>query len=281
VNRRTIATLVMVCSTIAAPQAGAAPRRVMVLPIDGDADPAVRKQLDGVVTNLAKTESGTVTNGDTTFTEAAVAVGCDPLVPACADTVLTTLGVDEIVYGNADVGGGQTTLVVTRVIKGQPRRDQTVSIAAGASAEDADPSLRPLFDLPAPVIAPPPPLEPATGSASAPAESGLFSTRDRKIGFGFVAGGTLVVVIGFALWASEASLQSQIDGASTDTRNDVTRLLALENRAGSYAWEGNIAVIVGLAAAGVGTYYLLRDHEVTVAPIDHNTGAAVTLGGRW
>jgi hypothetical protein len=272
--------LVMVWSTIAA----AGPRRVMVLPIDGDADPAVRKQLDGVVANLAKTESGTVTTGDTTFAETAAAVGCDPHVPACADTVLTTLGVDEIVYGSADVGGGQTVVVVSRVIKGQPRRDQTVSIAVHASAETADPQLRPLFDLTAPPPPPPPPTVVETPKPQPVAEpTSFFSTRDRKIGFGLVAGGSLVVVIGLALWASESSLQSQIDGASTDSRDDVTKLLALEDRAGSYAWEGNIAVILGLAAAGVGTYYLVRDHEVTatVAPIDHNTGAAVMLGGRW
>jgi hypothetical protein len=275
---RALAALVMVWSTIAA----AGPRRVMVLPIDGDADPAVRKELDGVVTNLAKTESGTVTTGDTTFAETAAAVGCDPHVPACADTVLTTLGVDEIVYGSADVGGGQTVVVVSRVIKGQPRRDQTVSIAVHASAETADPPLRPLFDLTAPPPPPPPPtvVEPPKPQPAAEPTS-FFSTRDRKIGFGLVGGGSLVVVIGLALWASESSLQSQIDGASTDSRDDVTKLLALEDRAGSYAWEGNVAVILGLAAAGVGTYYLLRDHEVTVAPIDHNTGAAVMLGGRW
>jgi len=273
VSRRAI-TLVMVWSTIA----GAGPRRVMVLPIDGDADPAVRKQLDGVVVQLAKTESGTVTTGDTTFAETAAAVGCDPTVPACADTVLTTLGVDEIVYGSADVGGGQTTLVVSRVIKAQPRRDQTVSIAAGAKAETVEPPLHPLFDLPA--VPPPTPVPPPTSVTPQPSDS-LFSTRDRKIGFGLVGGGTLVVVIGLALWASESSLQSQIDGAATDSPNDVTKLLALEDRAGSYAWEGNVAVILGLAAAGVGTYYLLRDHEVTVSPIDHNTGAAVMLGGRW
>jgi hypothetical protein len=281
----------------------AAPRRVTVLPIDGDADPALRKQLGGVVMQLAKTGGGTITAGDTTFADVATAVGCDPHTPACADTVLSTLGVDEIVYGSAFVGGGQTTAVISRVAKGQPRRDQTISITVGAKADSAEPTLRPLFDLPG---TPTPTQEPVgsagsgsdatdTGSGSAapaaviateppsPPGDEFFATRERKIGFGFVAGGALVLVIGLALWASESSQQSQINDAPTNSPDDIKNLLALEDRASSYAWEGNIAVVLGLAAAGVGTYYLVKDHQMraTVTPIDHGAGAAVLLGGRW
>ncbi|HEX7702288.1 MAG TPA: hypothetical protein VF403_16230 [Kofleriaceae bacterium] len=280
----------------------AAPHRVTVLPIDGDADPALRKQLGGVVMQLAKTSGGTITAGDTTFADVATAVGCDPHTPACADTVLSTLGVDEIVYGSAFVGGGQTTVVVSRVEKGQPRRDQTVSITAGAKADSAEPTLRPLFDLPGTPTPTPEPVgsagsvsdatdtgsgsaEPAAVAATAPSPPGdeFFATRERKIGFGFVAGGALVLVIGFALWASESSQQSQINDAPTNSSADIKNLLALEDRASSYAWEGNIAVVLGLAAGGVGTYYLVKDHQMraTVTPIDHGTGAAVLLGGRW
>jgi hypothetical protein len=295
-----LATMLALWSTIAF----AAPHRVTVLPIDGDADPALRKQLGAVVMQLAKSGGGTITTGDTTFVDVATAVGCDPHTPACADTVLSTLGADEIVYGSAFVGGGQTTAVISRVAKGQPRRDQTVSITAGARADSAEPTLRPLFDLPG-AAPPPPPPEPvgsagpgsgatdtSSGSAApiaaptpaaSPPSDELFATRERKLGYGFIAGGALVLLIGLALWASESSQQSQINDAPTNSPNDIKNLLALEDRASSYAWEGNIAVVLGLAAGGVGTYYLVKDHQMraTVTPIDHGTGAAVLLGGRW
>ncbi|MEO8841697.1 MAG: hypothetical protein ABI591_23970 [Kofleriaceae bacterium] len=276
----------------------AAPHHVTVLPIDGNADPALRKQLGAVVTQLSKTSGGTITAGDTTFVDVATAVGCDPQAPTCADTVLSTLGADEIVYGSAFASGGQTTAVVTRVTKGQPRRDQTVSIVTGDAADAAEPTLRPLFDLPA---APTPepvgsgPGSDARGSASAgaalltavpppsPRGDDFFATRERKLGVGFVTAGALVLVIGLALWASESSQQAQINDAPTNSSDDIKNLLALEDRASSYAWEGNLAVVLGLAAGGVGTYYLVKDHQLraTVTPIDHGTGAAVLLGGRW
>jgi hypothetical protein len=267
-----IIALVLVLHTIAF----AGPHRVIVMPIDGQADPALRKDLGRVVVELAKSD-GDVTTADTSFAETAAAVGCEPHTPACADTVLMSLGVDEIVYGSAVSGGGQTTAVISRVEKGQPRRDQTVSIAAGASADSVEPTLRPMFELPAPTpvvvekSAPPPP----------PPEAPFFAMRDHKIGVGLIAGGALVFLLGIALWASESSEQSQINNAKTDSPDDVTKLLALEDKAGSYAWEGNLAVVVGLVAGGLGTYFLVRNHTMTVTPIDHATGAAVTIGGRW
>lgn len=277
----------------------ATPHRVTVLPIDGDADPVLRRQLGSVVMQLAKTGGGEITVGDTTFVDVATAVGCDPHVPACADTVLSTLGADEIVYGSAFVGSGQTIAVISHVAKGQPRRDQTVSISDGAKADTVEPTLRSLFEVSepqptagsgsdvtdrgsaAPVVlaTAPPPIPPRVP----PPGDDFFATRERKIGFGFAAGGALVLVIGLALWASESGQQSQIDSAPISSPDDIKQLLALEAHASSYAWEGNIAVVLGLAAASVGTYYLVKDHQLrtSVTLVDHGTGAAAVLGGRW
>ena len=266
-----IIALFLVMQTIAF----AGPHRVIVMPIDGQADPTLRKDLGRVVVELAKS-TGDVTTADTSFAETAAAVGCEPHTPACADTVLTSLGVDEIVYGSAVSGGGQTTAVISRVEKGQPRRDQTVSIAAGASSDAVEPTLHPMFDLPAPR-----PVAIETPAQPPPPEAPYFATRDHKIGVGLIAGGALVFLLGVALWASESSEQSQINNAKTDSPDDVTKLLALEDKAGSYAWEGNLAVVVGLAAGGLGTYFLLRNRALTVTPIDHGTGAAITIGGSW
>ena len=292
--------------------------RVVVLPIDGDADPALRKQLTAVVVALAKGEGGDVSTGDTTFAESAAALGCDPHAPACVEEVRAGLNVDEIVFGSAFTGGGQTTAVVSKAVKGQPQKDQTVSIAAHQKADTAEPALRPLFGGAA--ATPPKPgsgsgsaTEPAAGSGSAagsasavgsaatpepgvgsgssaePAASSseprdtFFSTPERKLGFGLAAGGGLVFVIGLALWSSESGLQSQINSSPANTSAQITALRDLEDRASTKAWEGNVLVVIGLAAAGVGAYYLIKDHQMraTVAPVDHGGGAAVVLGGRW
>jgi len=53
------------------------------------------------VQKLARKTAGNVANGDTTFAETAAAVGCDPAAADCAETVRTTLGVDELVWGTA------------------------------------------------------------------------------------------------------------------------------------------------------------------------------------
>jgi len=262
--------------------ASAAPRKVLVLPVDGDAAPAQRVQLSTVVLEVAKADGGDVALGTTTFAETAVAAGCDPHEASCADTVLVTLGVDEIVFGTATTSDGKTTLVASRVAKGQPRKDQTIAIAAGEPADAAAPQLRVLYGS-----APPPP--PAEGSAAsapvpvAPAGDSFFATRERKLGFGFAAAGGLVLLIGLALWSSESSVQSQIDNASTNTPAQIQALLALEDKANGYAWEGNVLVVLGLAAGGIGGYYLWQDHQLraTVTPVAHDTGAAVVIGGRW
>jgi hypothetical protein len=273
------ALLVLYSATIAVAGPG---RKVLVLPIDGDADPALRKQLGAVTVELARA-GGEVSTGDTTFTETAAAIGCDPRAPACAETVRASLDVDELVYGSAVIERGQTTAVISRIARSEPRRDQTVAIAAGAKGDSAEPALRPLFGAPTAGSGsdgPEPPV--AVGSGASPGDS-FFATRERKLGFGFAGGGTLVVLIGLALWSSESSLQAQIDSAPTNSPSDIGALRVLEDRANHYAWEGNVAVVLGLAAVGVGAYFLLEDHRLraTVTPADHGTGAAVVLGGRW
>jgi len=300
--------------------------KVLVLPIDGDADPALRKQLTAVVVALAKSEGGDVATGDTTFAETAAAIGCDPHAPGCAEEVRKGLNVDEIVFGSAFTGGGQTTAVISKVVKGQPQKDQTVSIAAHQKADTAEPVLRPLFGGVAPegtkpgagsgsaiaattattttttttatdagsaselgsgsgsgVVATAEPTAAPVAPPAAEPHDAFFSTPERKLGFGLAAGGGLVFVIGLALWSSESGLQDQINSAPDSTSAQITTLRNLEDRASTKAWEGNVLVVVGLAAAGVGTYYLIKDHQMraTVAPVDRGGGAAVVLGGRW
>src|SRR6185312_10011240 len=95
--------------------------KVLVLPIEGDADPAMRKQLTAVVVSLAKSEGGVVSTGNTTFTETSAAIGCEARDPACAEQVRAGLSVDELVYGSATASNGQVIAVISRVEKGQTK----------------------------------------------------------------------------------------------------------------------------------------------------------------
>jgi hypothetical protein len=263
-------------------------RKVIVLPLGGDADDATRNQLTQQVVRLARANGGTVTTGTTTFAETAAAVGCDPAAPACGDTVIGTLNVDEVVFGTATTSGGQTTVAVSRLGRGGLRKDQTVTVD---SADKAEGELRPLFGG---VASAPGSGTPTVGIGSAGSDlagsgsgvepTSFFDTRERKLGVGFLAGGGIAMIIGFALWASESSLQAQIDSAPNQTSANIAALRALEDRASNYAWSGNALVFVGLAAAGIGAYYLWTDHKArasaTVVPAGE-TGATIVVGGRW
>jgi hypothetical protein len=111
-------------------------------------------------------------------------------------------------------------------------------------------------------------------------------SRDKKLGIGLAIGGGAALVIGFALWASESSVQSQIDAAPTATLSEIAAVKSLEGTANGYAWAGNVMVVVGAVAGGAGAYYLWKDHKahvtmVAATPIDHGTGGAFVIGGRW
>ena len=124
---------------------------------------------------------------------------------------------------------------------------------------------------PAPVPFMPPPAE---------------NHRDRNVGIAIAAGGAVSFALGLALLASYSSLQDQIDNHATRNRSDFDDLTALEDRAQTYAIAGDIAVVVGLAAGGVGVYYLLRSprrHRVAVAPmvLGRGGGLVLALPGGW
>jgi hypothetical protein len=300
--RAVLRSVVVVAFVVATWDAIAGGRKVMVLPLDGNADPALRAKLTQIVTKAARANGGEVSTGNTTFAETAAAVGCDPAAAPCGDTVLSTLGVDEVVFGTATTANDQTTVTVTRVVKGSMRKDQTFVLASGDPPDKAEGQLRPLYGGTVPVAGSGSAAV-ETGSSSAAGsdmmlgsgsavaigsgtETSFFDTRERKLGVGLVAGGSVAIVIGLALWASESSLQDEINNAPDTTPADITALRAKEDRASAYAWEGNILVALGLAAGGVGAYYLYTDHQnrsatATVAPIDHGTGAALVVEGRW
>ena len=252
---------------------------MIVLPVDGNATPALRSSVGDTVKRLAHTLDATVSDGDTTFAETAAAVGvpirrrrrvrikCSRHSPS---TRLST--------ATATTTNGTTRVTVRRVTKSAAPRE--------ASTDDPpdriEPALGPLFDVKPPP--PPTPAPPATTTPDAPSPPGPEGDHgDRNIGIVTAAGGGVLLGIGLTLWLGESGLQSDIDHHSANSPADFADLVDLEDRASTRATWGNILVITGLAAGGIGAYYLWRDHEahvvVTPQPLDH--GAGVSLGGRW
>jgi hypothetical protein len=271
-------------------------RKVLVLPVDGSAPAAQRTQVNAAIVSLAKAGvDGTVTAGETTFNDTAAAVGCNPNEATCGDTVLKTLSVDELVYGTANTENGSTTITIHRVSKDEPARQQIAVIDGAATGDQASGGLQPLFSRE------PMPVGSDAGSGSdAMLGSGVgsgsdmtrqhthsfFDTRDRKIGAAFAGGGAVALIVGFSLWASESSVQNQIDNHPNMTLAQLQDLHALEDRAGTKALWGNVFVFTGVALAAVGGYYLWTDHKnrntvLAPAPTENGPGVKLVLGGRW
>jgi hypothetical protein len=309
------AAVVAVAGAVAlglAATAAAAPHKVLVLPVDGNADAATRSRLTAQITRLAKGLDGEVGTAEATFADTALAVGCDPRAPHCSDDVIATLGVDELVWGTATRDGSQIRLVVRRAARGNPAREVSFTVAAGEPIDRIDARIAPLFSSANAFTAPPPaaatsaesaiarpaperatpaggevapaPAPDATPGPPGPAEPpASVDHRERNAGIALAATGAVSLALGIALWASYSSLQGQIDGHPTGNRNDFDDLTALEDRAATYAIAGDIAVIVGVAAGGLGAYYLIRSrhHRVAIAPapIAHGAGLMLTIVG--
>jgi hypothetical protein len=303
-----------VCILLAVLLAGSAfakSRKVLVLPLEGDADATTRTRLKASVGRLARQIDGTVAVGDVVFGETAAAVGCDPAKPSCVDDVLDALAVDELVWGSATKDGGQITIVLRRATKGKKPREIKATIASGDAPERAEPALQPLFSPPLPDGGTQTPVEGSdagsavetdTGSGSAdiavavPLPTSVTTTpvdsyppRKRNMGIALSVGGGVAIVLGLALWASESSLQDQIDHHETDTAQQIADVRDLEDKASVRAWGGNLAIAAGLAVGGYGAYLLWTDHkeraraQLTPAPPPPGAGAGLTLvlRGRW
>ena len=287
--------LVVACAALAplTLTTAAGPRKVLVLPVDGDADAAAKAKCDGAVQKLARILDGNVKVGATTFSDGAVAAGCNPDLASCVDSVIGMLSVDELVWGTCNTTDGTTTLTVKRATKGSPAKDQATTFTATDPQEKAEQGILPLFGIgtggsgadlgsgAGSAVA----AGSGSGSAEAPGPVGPPWSQEKKLGVGLSVGGGLALVIGLALWSSESSTQDKINAAPIGTLAQIQSLKSLEDKAGTYALWGNIMVVVGLAAGGAGAYYLWKDHNhtVTVAPtpVDNGTGAALIVGGRW
>jgi len=301
VDRVRALIVALVAVGLVAGPAVAAPRKVLVLPLDGTAPPATRTKLSASLQKMARVLDGEVQAGDATFVDTATAIGCDPTKPACVENVRATLGVDELVYGTADEHGGEITLVVTRYAKGKERREQTMQLATDEPASRVEVELLPVFSTePMPDQAPDPvgpdtagptpdPNAPNAGTvpgSGTPVDPGpKESRRERNIAIAITAGGGVVLALGFALWSQAGNLQDDIDSHPRNTLADFQALEDLESQASSRAWAGNAFVLAGLVVAGYGGWRLYQDHKshqhitVTPTPVEGGGGVTLTWGG--
>lgn len=276
---RSAALVVAIFVALASP-AFAGPKRILVLPLDGNVEPATRAKLNQAVQKLARDAAAdaVVTVGDATFDEAAAAVGCEAAAPKCAIAVRTTLGVDELVYGTVTSDPAGATLVLHRSSKASgPPTQSTATIPIGE--EHPETQIAPLFGIAVPA----PPPDPAPLPPPPPPPPPRDHTR-RNAGFAFAAGGGVALVIGVVLWASASSKQDEIDRARTQTTDQLRALQSLEDRAEKLAITGNVMVVGGLVLGGLGGWLLYtarRERSVSVTPTVTSTGPAVIMRGTW
>ena len=181
----------------------AAPRKILVMPLDGNVDQATRARLNDAVLRMAKKLPGSVTVADTTFDETAAAVGCDPAAPACAETVRATLSVDEIVFGRA-TSGDTTTLAVRRVRATGAPISATAVVRSDDNETATDDAIASAFGLLAAQDRPAPPA-PRAAPSLVPADRPPHIASTRTRGILITVGGGTALVAGLVLWSSVAS----------------------------------------------------------------------------
>lgn len=243
--------------------------------------------------------------GETSFEDAAVLIGCDAASDDCADQVLTTLAVDEVVFGTSSKSG---EIVITRAALGKPRRTTKVRVEAGAGLEPAvTPGVKDLYQEDAPQDAPPPTAPPVASPPGEPdlsassLETRAATTPEVQRGAAPRAGANrrwavvsfsaagVTTMTGLLLWLRASSLQDDIDQAPDDTAAQLAALRDLEGQAQTAATWGNTMIVVGAGLAGLGTYFWIKDHRRRERPsaaalrpmlLHDGVGVVLTFEGR-
>ncbi len=195
-----------------------------------------------------------------------------------------------------------------------PTPDPVTSVPFGPSPAPTAPTAPPSPTAPAsagavtPHPAPPAELPPSGAKAggppsvTAPTASPIETRPDpyaagrddlpssRRLPLAGMVGGGGMVLVGLVLWGSAASVQSEIDAAPANTKEQLRALQELESRGDGYAAAGNLFVAGGLVVGGISTYYFFkrgRGRTTTArrAPVlvplvvDGGGGIAFTFGG--
>lgn len=273
-------------------------KTAMVFKSDGNADAKLRAKIDAAVLALAKKAPDVaVQSGDISFVDAAAAAGCKPEVPQCANDVIATFAVDEVVATTVTKKPGVTEVWVRRAGKGGAAREAFAKLATDEVQLDV---IAPLFGGAAPAIGPQPPAGPIYGPqppTTQPAiqtqptptntelprvdpappsteplgggtsTSGAMQDPPQPIDqpragrglqiAGMIGGGALILV-GFGMWGAAGDVQSEIDANPKRTRQDFTDLEALETRGDQLSGTGNLLFLAGAVLGGISTYYFIK-----------------------
>ena len=156
---------------VTASVASAAPRHVLVLRAEGNADAATRANVDQQVTKLAKTLEGNIEVGEITFADAAAAVGCSGSEAQCRDDVLGMMGVDELVSTSVSaMPSGDVRVIVHRIPKGAATKDAQTTVPAGTPLDaKIAAEIGPIFGVKTKPATPPPATPPGREDADAAA----------------------------------------------------------------------------------------------------------------
>jgi hypothetical protein len=108
----------------------------------------------------------------------------------------------------------------------------------------------------------------------------------RRLAMAGMAGGGAMLLVGFVLWGSAASVQSQIDAAPVGTKTQLRELQDLEARGDGYATAGNWFAFGGLVVGGISTYYFVKSGRkrttsarLVPAVFRGGGGLALAIGG--
>jgi hypothetical protein len=155
---------------VSASVASAAPRHVLVLRAEGNADAATRANVDQQVTKLAKTLEGNIEVGEITFADAAAAVGCSGSEAQCRDDVLGMMGVDELVATSVSaMPSGDIRVIVHRIPKGAATKDAQTTVPTGASLDaKIAAEIGPMFGVKTKPGTPPPATPPPVSRTPTP-----------------------------------------------------------------------------------------------------------------
>ncbi len=288
VSRMGLPALAIIFAALALLAGAAHASRVMVMTFSGPQGAKVQSSVSASLIGAGYE----VTPGDTSFEDAAAILGCDANSEACIEQILTTLSVDELVYGSSAKNGD---VVIVRAARGKPRRQTRTRVASGQSMDAAlVPAMRELYGetSPPPPPAPPPPppdeIEVATRTNPSSLERGdIIEYPHRKWAIVTWSAAGAAAVTGLFFWVRASSLQDDIDSAPDETGDEIDALTELESRAETASTMGNLMMVAAAGLAGAGTYLWMKDHRVRKASrpsiqptlFPGGAGILVTIGG--
>jgi hypothetical protein len=269
-------------------------QRVLVVPVDSDeAQSKSAKQLTKALADAAKRAGASVETGSASRAELTDLAECADEAPACMQDILDGVEKDTIVLGKILVTEGVWLLKMKQVRRGEADKLeshilQSADLAA-LEAQIVDIANKTFGVTAAAVVKPPPVVDPVITPTPTPTPSSSTSfslSRVDNVKWAIVGTGTALVVAGGVFLAVASGKQSGLDDAPNMSREEIDRLLDLEDTAERYQLVGNSLLIAGGVTALVGaTLAILQARHsessetpaMVLAPSPTRGGAMINL----